>query len=392
MMRDIWRSAWQGIARRRLRTGLTVGGIAVGAALVMLIASIGAMGERAVGAELQSMGIDGLSLSAEHGLTAECLSAVRTLDEVERAMPLQLRTGRASFANGRDEDVVCCGIDAGADQVISLSLLHGRLLSAGDVAGGRAVCVVDEALAQAVYGRTAVVGKTLTAAPDAGESIELTIVGVTAAGSSLLRSVTAMIPYMLYLPYTTMHTVCGSEAFDQIAVRLMPGTDAGAAEAAIRRAVARTGDTVGELSTEDLAAQKQRLDGLVRILSAVLTAIGGVSLLVSGLGVMTLMLSSVHERTREIGIKKALGATRGRIMAEFLAGAVLLALCGAAAGIAVGAAAGAVGCAVLGIAPAFGARAALTVGGLTLLLGAVSGAYPAYQAAGLRPVDALRAE
>ena len=100
MMRDIWRSAWQGIARRRLRTGLTVGGIAVGAALVMLIASIGAMGERAVGAELQSMGIDGLSLSAEHGLTAECLAAVRTLDEVESAMPLRLRTGRASFANG----------------------------------------------------------------------------------------------------------------------------------------------------------------------------------------------------------------------------------------------------------------------------------------------------
>ena len=95
---------------------------------------------------------------------------------------------------------------------------------------------------------------------------------------------------------------------------------------------------------------------------------------------------------REIGIKKAIGATRGRILAEFLAGAVLLSLLGAAAGLAIGCAVFWLGCTALGAEPAISVRQLLPVAGLTVLLGAVFGAYPAYKAAGLRPVEALRAE
>ena len=121
-----------------------------------------------------------------------------------------------------------------------------------------------------------------------------------------------------------------------------------------------------------------------------LTAIGGVSLLVSGFGIFTVMLSSVNERTREIGIKKSIGATRSRIMAEFLAGAWLMSLCGAVLGMLLGCAVVVGGCYAIGLAPVFPMARLAAVFGITLLLGTAFGAYPAYQAAGLRPVDALR--
>lgn len=144
------------------------------------------------------------------------------------------------------------------------------------------------------------------------------------------------------------------------------------------------------LTTENLAIQRKRLGFMLDMVTLALTAIGGVSLLVSGFGILTVMLSSVHERTREIGIKKAIGATRQRIMVEFLAGAFLISLFGALAGLVLGGSAVLVGCMFLGIPPQFSITQLGGVVLLTLVLGTVFGAYPAYQAAGLRPVEALR--
>ncbi len=387
-MRGLLHSAWIGLGRRRLRTALTVAGIAIGTALVVLISGIGAVGEGAIRRELENMGIDGLSVSSSEGLTVPCLSSIRQLPMVTEAMPLMLRFGKTLVA-GDSYGTVGCGIDAGADQVISLQLLHGRLLTRGDVAAGSPVCMVDEALAMEAFGRANVVGQQVTVALE-GTELELEIVGVTATGSSLLQTVTAMIPYMLYAPYTTLQNAIGVDTFDQIAVRITSPDETAGAQTAIRRALEGLPEEIGTLMTENLAAQRQRLDTMVAILSAALSAIGGVSLLVSGFGIMTVMLSAVHERTREIGIKKAIGASRRRIMAEFLTGAFLLTLMGVLLGLTVGLGAYVGGCALLGLAPVWHWKRLAAVVLLTLCLGVIFGVYPARQAAGLRPVEALR--
>lgn len=389
-MSGVWRSAWIALGRKKLRTLLTVGSIAIGTAMVVLIMGIGQVGTRAVGKELESMGINGLSVSSSKGLTPACLTAIRKVEQVSRAMPLSLQFGFAAMGSG-DYSVVGCGIDAGAAQVISLELLHGRLLSHGDVAGEGSVCVIDEALAREAYGRTNVVGKTLTLSYETGRQT-FTVVGVTATGSSLLQNVTALIPYMVYVPYTTQQTVTGVDTFDQIAVRLVSEEVSEEARRAIRTGLARSGEDIGTLLTENLATQRQRLDSMVDIISLILTAVGGVSLLVSGFGILTVMLSAVSERTREIGIKKAIGATRGRILAEFLCGALLMSAMGALLGILLGGGAVAVACGVLGYPLSLPPVRVAAVFGLTLVLGMVFGAYPAYQAAGMRPVEALRYE
>jgi len=378
------------LGRKRLRSLLTISSIAIGTAMVVLILCIGHIGTAAMDQELQSMGVDGLSVSATDGLSIGALTAIRQLSAVRQAMPLSLQ-----FASAYTEDglysVVGCGIDSGADQVISLELLYGRMLTNSDVAQQAAVCVVDEALALDIFGRKNVVGQTLSLQYQSG-SIDVTVVGVSATGSSLLQNVTSLIPYMVYLPYSTQQMVTGVLALDQIAVRLSDGVAADKAEAAIRRQLLYSGEDAEGLTTENLASQRERLDSMMDIVSLALTAIGGVSLLVSGFGILTVMLSSVNERTREIGIKKAIGATRMRILSEFLAGALLLSLFGAGLGLVFGCGAVLVGCLILGFAPSFPTGQLLIAFLLTLVLGMAFGAYPAYQAAGLRPVEALRYE
>ncbi len=389
-MKEVWRSAWIALVRRRLRSWVTVCGIAVGTAMVVLITGIGAIGEKAVYGELESLGINGLSVSASDGLTAACLTSIRRLPTVAQAMPLLLDFSAAEM-DGKVFSTVSCGIDAGADQVISLEKLHGRLLTKADLAGEATVCVVDEALARQAYGRSDIVGQRLTMVYD-DAVLDMTVVGVTATGSSLLQNVTALIPYMVYVPYTTMQATVGCETFDQIAVRVTADADTADTAQAINRSIKSLGEEIGTLKTENLSTQRERLESLVTILSVGLTAIGGVSLVVSGCGIMTVMLSAVHERTREIGIKKAIGATRSRILTEFILGALLLGLMGALIGLALGIAVVEGGGRFVGFVPVWSPLRLGLIVVLTLGLSVLFGAYPAYKAASLRPVEALRQE
>ncbi len=389
-MRELIKGAFLSLIRKRHRARLTVLGIAVGVMMVAVVSVISNVGRAWVDNELDSMGVGGLSVMAPTGgelISEDTLEELRALPCVTSAMPLMVQLSTVSAAHSSSEAALC-GIDAGADQVISLSLCHGRMISPGDVSSAARVCVLDESLAKAVYGRCNVVGKSVSV--QHGDQMEtLTVVGVSETGSSLLQNFTSMIPGMLYIPYTTHSTITGQSAFDQIAVRVVGASDV--AERKVERLLDRLYDGNSPFRTDDLAVQKERLEGLVDVVALVLTAISAISLVVSGFGIVTAMLSAVSERTREIGIKKAIGATNGRILAEFLTEAVLLSAAGA----------------LLGMLPAVILVVVLSAVGLptnvpfslfiglfvfSLLVGGAFGAYPAYKASRLQPVQALRNE
>lgn len=389
MLFEILRTTRRQLLRKRLRTVLTVAGIAVGTLLISLVSFLGNAGKNMVGQELRNMGLDGLSVSADTdgALTEDVLANLRNMHAVTAAMPLAVQ-----FTGGTigvyDGDVMLCGIDAGADQVIALQETWGRLLSDGDVNGGRAVCVIDEGLAVQSYGRENILGKTLRVRfGDREESFS--VVGISKAGSSLLQNVSGYVPPMVYVPYTTLRDLTGDESFDQIAVRMNDGSDRSAATAAVRRMLERT-DTVGaDYALDDLASQREKLNGLMDIVGLVLTVISAVSLLVAGISIMTIMLVSVHERTKEIGIKKAIGATDGRIMTEFMTEAILLTLTGSVCGLTVAVAIAVIGGAVSGIPIAIPLRTVAGVIAFSVGLGIVFGVYPARKAASLPPATAL---
>lgn len=384
---ELIKNALRQLLRKRGRTLLTVGGIAVGVMMVSIVTVVGNVGRAFVDEELDSMGVSGLSvmaLTSDTMLSEEALQEIRDLSQVSSAMPLMLQITGVSTPRGSSESVLC-GIDSGAGQVISLTLRYGRMIAAGDVAAAAPVCVLDEAAAKAAYGREAVVGKTVTVS--VGKlTQELTVIGVTQTGSSLLQSVTSMIPGMVYLPYTTLQQLTGRQSFDQIAVRTVSSEVTDQTGERIERLLDRLYDGNAPFRTDNLAAQKDRLGRLVDIVAGVLTVLSGVSLVVSGFGIMTVMLSSVSERTREIGIKKAIGATQNRILAEFLAEAVLLSCAGALVGMLPA------GVLLLILKTTVSPSVFLSLAAFSVLVGVVFGVYPAYKASKLPPVEALRSE
>ena len=383
--------AFRSLRRKGLRSLLTMGGIVIGVALVAVVSVIGAAGETAVERELESMGLGGLSVTASdaQGMEAEVLTALRGMEEIASAVPLMVDTSTLTHVGGGTQDLMLCGIDSGETQVIGLTQLYGRLLSKADVVSSARVCVVDRAVAQAMYARDNVVGKTLSLSVGGVEET-FEVVGVTEAGSALLQNVARLIPGMVYIPYTTMQQLSGRTQFDQLAVKLVEGADAQREAEHIEQVLARVSGE-DRFSAENLAAQRDKLAGVMDIVTLVLTAISAISLLVSGLSIMTVMTVSVGERTREIGIKKALGATNGRILREFLTEALLLSLGGGVIGVAIGAGIGMIGLSFVGLSVSVWNTMLLLIA-FAVLTGGIFGVWPALKAARLDPVEALRCE
>lgn len=395
-MRDIFNCALKNLSRKRLRTVLTVGSIAIGVILVVVVTMIGNAGRKAINRELESLGVSGLSISAKgssagvFGISLDALDTIRNTKNVKTAMPLLIYYAKAILRETHD-DTIICGIDGGANQAISLTLKHGRLISRGDIRAIDMVCVVDETLAKRAYGRENITGKTIFL-QIMGVEEQFEIVGVTEAGSSLLQNIGEYIPSMVYIPYSTLQALTGRDDFDQVAVRVSEKADVSETKNNILARLKHANGAGDMYRAENLSLQRKRLGGLLDIVSLILTVISGISLIVSGLGIMTIMLVSVNERMREIGIKKAIGASGRRIMLEFMTEAVVISLIGSITGIVMGGSASIIGMRAFGLsAPLYWTDFLLLIG-FVLLIGAVFGVYPAVKASRLNPVDALRIE
>ena len=379
------------IFRAKVRSVLTIAGIAVGVFSVTLISTVGAVGTEQVSSTLITMGVDTLLVQAASNsvsvtLTDEDVSEVRKIDGVTDVMPLMASITEAKMINRR-VDCYVWGVDKSADKLISLRAKHGRLITNSDSAALSKVCVIDEQFAEEVYGRSNVVGKKLRMFLG-GKYHEFLIIGVAQSGlSSLQGMLSNIMPSFMYIPITTMQHLCGRTTYDKIAVKVS-GDDF--SPRAVTGALDRKNGHVDGYICNNLLSQKSQLDDIMSIVTTALSMTAGISLVVSGISVMTAMMMSVSERTREIGIKKAIGARKRDILGEFLAESVLLTLLGNAAGIVAGLAVSFAGCVILEVPFSVNVASLVISAVVTALLGAVFGAYPAAKAARLNPAEALR--
>ncbi|MCM1165491.1 MAG: ABC transporter permease [Lachnospiraceae bacterium] len=383
------------IFRSKTRSLLTMAGIAVGVFSVVLISTVGAVGTSEVSKTLVTMGVDTLLIqSAKNSvsvtLTDGDVTAVRNIDGVSDVMPLMASVTEAKMINRR-LDCYVWGVDKSADKLISLEAEHGRLINNSDTAARAKVCVIDEQFALASYGRSNVVGKTLSMFLG-GKYHTFEIIGVAQSGLSGLQGMlTNIMPGFMYIPITTMQSLCGRTTYDKIAVKL---TDMSSDTAVVSRVTdelnLRNGFTDGYVCN-NLLSQKGQLDDILDIVTTALSLVAGISLVVSGISVTTTMMMSVGERTREIGIKKAIGAKSRDICLEFLTESVILTMIGSAAGIAFGLAVSFVGCLLVRVPFTVNAGSLAVSAVVSSAIGAAFGAYPAAKAAKLRPAEALRA-
>ena len=394
---DWIRNAVKSLIRKKGRTFLTILSITVGVTSVILISSIGSAGTQAVQQEIAGMGVGTLCVSAdllnESGsfLKNNHLHAIRTLSCVKQAVPVLSLRGKGMM-RGREEDVLVWGIDAGNHQIFSLVQQYGRPLRQKDVQQYKRVCLIDQKTAQKLYSRTNITGKELTVTLN-GISVSLKIIGVVDSGGSIMQNVVGeVVPGFLYLPYTTMQEILGVEYLDQIAVTLNENVDEQQSSQRILNLMEESEGESGTFQVQNIAKQKDQLERILQIITQVLSVIAGISLVVAGLGVMTVMLASVSERTREIGIKKSIGASKTDIMREFLLEAVLISAAGSLFGVMCGFFLSAAASVLMKESILISPKTCLCTVLITNLLGIIFGVYPSLQAAKMDPVQALRAE
>ncbi len=386
-MSEIYVNSLKSMFANKARAILTLFSIAVGVCAVLITVNISAVGTSAVQDEINGLGITGLALSANDApLGTRELEEVRGCSYVRSAMPLVMETTNVYLKN--DKKQICLwGIDQYADRTVSLKLTEGRFLNAADIASDAKVCMVDETFAKANY---AVTGKSLTI--KSGETTDkYRIIGILKTGSGLIQNMMgSYIPDFVYIPYSTMQKNTANQNFSQIVVRIDDQEDSDLYGKKLVSYLERLTDSRHAYTINDLSRQKENLDHILAIFTLVLSSVGAISLFVAGINTMNIMLVAVRERTKEIGIKKALGASRGAIVAEFLIMSFALSLIGAVLGVVMGSLISLAGAAYLGLTVNWNIGIiALTIG-FTVLIGTVFGIYPAVKAARLDPVEAFR--
>ncbi|WP_457942097.1 ABC transporter permease [Caproiciproducens sp. LBM24188] len=397
-MIDLLKSAFHNIGRKRSRTMLTILGIGIGVASVVIIGNISQCGTNVLYNEMDSLGLSGLSIAASAdakpntvSLNEFDLKLVQNADQVIQAAPVIVQTTDISVRKVNTKAVVW-GIDTKASQIISINLLYGRLFNQMDIKSNANVCLVDEKFSQNAYSRSNIIGKKVSILCG-GAMEEFTVVGIIKTGTGLLQNIIGdYVPTFVYVPYTTIQSAVGRSDFDQIAVKIQQGANVDEIGKKLTDSLNHYNGTKDAFISNNLAKQRDGLSNILNIMTLILTAIGGISLLVASLSIMTVMLVSVNERTREIGIKKAIGAGKGSIMLEFLFEAVLISVIGCFTGLLVGYAVSYAGAAFFRVTLSPRMDIIWTAMAFSILTGTAFGVYPAYKAACLKPVDALRQE
>ncbi|MDR0840026.1 MAG: ABC transporter permease [Christensenellaceae bacterium] len=424
-IRENLRLALEGLRANKMRALLTMLGIIIGIGSVIGILTVGNGLSGSITGQLSDLGANniqvylrgkgsaqemmGLSVGAgsmEDGdlLSDEMFDALmaRYPDEVASIAPIEL-AGSAQVKEGKlYANVSLYGVNASYIPTMNVELLAGRALRDKDIVGMRNVCVVSEKLVNNMFG-----GDIWAAL---GQEIQLyqkdsvftyVIVGVSKYEASVMAGMmsTASEKDMsteLYLPITNAQRITGHtpglhEMVIMSAVEGLDGRDVAThIENFLNRYYKNNDDFM--VQAMSMESMMDMVSSVMGTLSIAISVIAGISLLVGGIGVMNILLVSVTERTREIGIRKALGATNGNIRFQFVTESVIICVVGGVLGILFGTGLGLLGSSLLGELCGPTLSSIFLAFGFSMAIGVFFGYYPANKAASLDPIDALRYE
>lgn len=390
MIRQSMKMAWKSIVSNKMRSFLTMLGIIIGVmSLVVLVSMAGGTSE-SVSNQIASMGSNMLTVTIKDDKgTPMKLEEVEKLTKkkaiAEAAPVAQSSVTAASMYS--DETATIYGTTGSYADIQELEIYDGRFLKMTDVENHTNVAVINAGLAINVMGRMDVVGETISL-----DGIDYQIIGVLAADAN---DTTTTENYEAYIPYTSLIRLTDDVSSDisSFCVSATSEKSLDDAEEAVTDAMMERFEQDEDAFTViNQSTVMETMESVNQTMQLMLGGIAAISLLVGGIGIMNIMLVSVTERTREIGIRKAIGAGRGVIMMQFLIEALMLSLIGCGLGILfswitiliisnVGDAdvTYQMSMKVVWIAVAF-----------SIFIGVVFGIYPANKAARKKPVDALR--
>jgi putative ABC transport system permease protein len=398
--------AWSGIAANKLRSGLTILGMTIGVASVIVLIAVGNGSSKAVQSRIQSLGTNvlivlpsgggfrigprastggGVSLTKQD---AEALQSQSLAPDVKSASPVVGASAvRLVYGSSSYEPSSFVGTTPSYLSARGYRLQEGSAFTAADVSAHRRVAVIGQSVVQELFSGQSPVGQNMKVD---GSNFE--VLGVLASKGS--NGATNQDDVVIAPITTVQSTLTGSGPVDSITVQATSESSLGAAEAQVTTIIEEHHKikNVAEPGFQILnqGSLLETSSSTSDVFTTLLGEVAAISLLVGGIGVMNIMLVSVTERTREIGIRKAIGARRSDILTQFLCEAILVSLVGGIVGVLVGV----IGSQfeIAGVHPQIATYSIFLAFGAAALSGLFFGTYPAARAASLRPIEALRFE
>ena len=406
---DALANALENLATHKLRSVLTMLGMIFGVGAVIAMLSIGEGAERQALEMIERLGVRNI-LIRDVDMRDEELSEVRETSPgvsprdavaIADAVPgVELTCARVEIepytvlSGGRTVKATAHGVDASFAGLTNLQVSRGRFLDELDVAEHGQVCVIGESVRRELFGYEEAIGRVLKV-----NEIWLEVVGVlsgSGGGSTVEGVAVGSTDLDIYLPVSTairkLDLPLLEAPLDEIIVRLEPGVAPGDAAELIDELLSRLhgGEDDYELVVPEALLEQSRKTQ--RMFNIVMGAIAGISLLVGGIGIANIMLATVFERTREIGVRRAVGARKVDIRTLFLVESFAISIFGGLLGVVLGLVISKVVAASAGWSTVVTLWSVVLAFGVSMAVGIGSGLYPAIRAAELDPIDALRWE
>ncbi len=389
------RMALQNIRANRMRSFLTMLGIIIGVgAVIGLVTIVEAVSGELMG-EFSDLGAGTISIQTyqsimKYGLTDKDLEVLRNVEGVEGLSPTVSLTTSSVVGKEVYEETNVEGKNTLYFEHNSNIILSGRAFNEQDMSGDAYVCIVDQS-----YVKNALLGKQVLGGQILLHGYRYTIIGIYKKSDNMMSMMSddSTLAGTILVPYKNALNMTGNGVVNSLEVYVEDKADMTKVEERLRATMKNLyNENEDFFAVYNFSSLMDMVDSATSMMSGLLGGIASISLLVGGIGIMNMMLVSVSERTKEIGLRKALGATPGRIQLQFMIESIVLSLVGGFIGICLGEGIAMIAAKLMETKFVLSGSAILLGFGFSAAVGIIFGWMPAKRASELNPIDALRAE